>query len=157
VVVLLVVAGLVIWFLVSHSGSDNGGATAAASGSGAAEGTLVTSDGNDVLAASSGGSSSLAPFEDETVTGQGVKVESVVSPQAFWVGPTNAQEVFVYVSSSQTNAAVHAGDRVDLGGVVRVLPVDFEARFGVTSANGSAQLQDEGHYIEALTVTPAGS
>jgi hypothetical protein len=156
VIVLLVIAGLVVWFVVSRSNGDTGASGSSASGAG--EGTIVTSDGHDVLGASSGGADALAPYEDETVTGQGVEVQSVVSPQAFWVGPTQAQELFVYVSSGQNDeAAVHAGDRVDFGGVVRVLPVDFESRFGVTSSSGSAQLQDQGHYIEALTVTPAGS
>jgi hypothetical protein len=35
--------------------------------------------------------------------------------------------------------------------------VDFEERFGVDDANGSADLQGHGHYIEALSVSEPGS
>jgi hypothetical protein len=154
VVLLLVGAGLLIWFLVSRG---NDGGSAAGDGS-VAEGTIQTSEGQDVLAAAGGGADALAPFEDQTVRAQGVEVESVAGDEAFWAGSDPARRVFVVVSDGAQSAPdIEAGDRVDLSGIVRVLPVDFEERFGVDAADGSADLQGQGHYIEALSVSEPGS
>jgi hypothetical protein len=154
VLLLLVGGGLLIWFLVSRG--DEGGS---ASGDGSvAEGTIRTSEGQDVLAAASGGAEALAPFEDQTVRAEGVEVQSVVGDESFWAGSGPAQRLFVVVTGGAESApAIDAGDRVDLSGIVRVLPVDFEQRFGVDAANGSADLQTQGHYIEALSVSEPGS
>jgi len=152
VILLLVGAGLLIWFLVAR-GDDGGSGGAEA----VAEGTIETSDGQGVLAAAGGGAEALAPFEDQTVRGRGVEVESVAGDGAFWVGSDPAQRVFVVASDTESTPAVDAGDRVDLSGIVRVLPVDFEQRFGVDAEDGSADLQAQGHYIEALSVTQPGS
>jgi hypothetical protein len=153
VLLLLVGAGLLIWFFISQG--DDG---ASQDGGAAAEGTLTTSEGTDVLAAASGGSEELAAFEDQTVRGQGVEVQSVISDEAFWLGGSEAQRVFV-VSSGQgeSPANVDAGDRVDVSGVVRVLPVDYEQRFGLSADEGSADLVSQGHYVEALSLTETGS
>lgn len=154
VVLLLVGAGLLIWFLVSRS---DGGDSAAGEGT-VAEGTIQTDEGQDVLAAAGGGAEALAPFEDQTVRARGVGVESVVGEGAFWAGSDATRRVFVVVSGGEESApGVEAGDRVDLSGIVRVLPVDFEQRFGVDAADGSADLQAQGHYIEALSVSEPGS
>jgi hypothetical protein len=155
VVLLLVGGGLLIWFLVSR-GDD--GASASGDGS-VAEGTIQTGEGQDVLAAASGGSEALAPFEDQTVRGSGIEVQSVAGDGgAFWAGSDSARRVFVVVSDGvQPAPDIPAGDRVDLAGIVRVLPVDFEQRFGVDAADGSADLQGQGHYIEALSVSESGS
>jgi hypothetical protein len=154
VVLLLVGAGLLIWFLVSRG--DEGG-SAAGDGS-VAEGTIQTSEGQDVLGAAGGGADALTPFEDQTVRAEGVEVQSVAGAGAFWAGSDPARRLFVVVSDgAQPAPDIHAGDRVDLAGIVRVLPVDFEQRFGVDAANGSADLQGQGHYIEALSVSESGS
>jgi hypothetical protein len=155
VVVLLVVgAGLLIWFLVAR-GDD--GSSAAGEGS-VAEGTIQTDEGQDVLAAAGGGAAALAPFEDQTVRARGVEVESVAGDEGFWAGSDPGRRVFVVVSDGAQSAPdIEAGDRVDLSGIVRVLPVDFEERFGVDAAAGSADLQAQGHYIEALSVSEPGS
>ena len=139
------------------SRGDEGG-SAAGEGS-VAEGTIQTSEGQDVLAAAGGGAEALAPFEDQTVRAEGVEVQSVAGAGAFWAGSDPARRVFVVVSRTARSRrpTIHAGDRVDLAGIVRVLPVDFEQRFGVDAANGSADLQGQGHYIEALSVSESGS
>lgn len=154
VVLLLVGGGLLIWFLVSR-GDDSG--PAAGDGS-VAEGTIQTDEGQDVLAAAGDGSEALAPFEDQTVRGSGIEVQSVVGDGSFWAGSDPARRVFVVVAGGGESApAIGGGDRVDLSGVVRVLPVDFEQRFGVDAEGGSADLQAQGHYIEALSVSEPGS
>lgn len=153
---LLVGAGLLVWFLVSRGDSSSEGTSA--SGAAAAEGAVTTSNGDDVLAAAAGGSAGLAPLEDETVTARGAEVESVVSDEAFWLGSGEGERIFVVISTSgESPLNVDAGDRVDLSGVVRVLPVDFESRFGVNGDSGSSQLESQGHYIEALSIQQAGS
>jgi hypothetical protein len=152
VLLLLVGGGLLIWFLLSR-GDDGGSAAGEAS---VAEGTIETSEGQDVLAAAGGGAEALAPFEDQTVRGSGIEVQSVVGDESFWAGSDPARRVFVVVTGGESASVIDAGDRVDLSGIVRVLPVDFEQRFGV-DANGSAELQGQGHYIEALSVSESGS
>ena len=154
VLLLLVGGGLLIWFLVSR-GDDGGSAAGEAS---VAEGTIQTSEGQDVLAAAGGGTEALAPFEDQTVRGSGIEVQSVVGDEAFWAGSDPARRIFVVVTGGGESApAIDAGDRIDLSGIVRVLPVDFEQRFGVDAANGSADVRGQGHYIEALSVSEPGS
>jgi hypothetical protein len=158
IVILLLVligAGLLIWFLATRGDGGANGSTAA-SGGAAAEGNVTTSNGDDVLAAAANGSSALDPFEDETVRATGAEVQAVVSDQAFWIGRGEAERILVVASGTGDIANVSGGDRVDVSGVLRVLPLDFESRFGVSGAD-SSQLSDQGHYIEALSVQPAGS
>ena len=152
-VLLLVGAGLLIWFLVSRG--DEG--DSAAGGGSVAEGAIQTDEGQDVLAAASGGTEALAPFEEQTVRGSGIEVQSVAGDEAFWAGSDPSRRVFVVVSGGGESAPdIEAGDRVDLSGIVRVLPVDFAQRFGVGAEDGS-DLQAQGHYIEALSVSEPGS
>jgi hypothetical protein len=85
-------------------------------------------------------------------------VQSVAGDESFWAGSDQARRVFVVVAGGGESAPdIDAGDRVDLSGVVRVLPVDFEQRFGVDAEDGSADLQAQGHYLEALSMSEPGS
>ena len=83
----------------------------------------------------------------------GVRVDEVVSPSALWVGNGQGQRLFVVYDGTAAPPNLTAGDTVSFSGVVRVLPVDYASRFGISPTQGGTELQSQGEYIEALTLT----
>ena len=128
------------------------GAGGPTSGAAASGGTLRAGQ-STLLPVPAGG---LAALAGQTVTGQGVLVESVVGDEAFWVGSSATDRVLVHLSEQARTAAgespfqVAAGQRVDLEGVLQ--PLAAASEFGVDEAEGAAQLQSIGHYIEATRI-----
>jgi hypothetical protein len=150
-ILLLVGIGLLLWFFLSRGGGDTAAGEANAQPS---AGTVSTTDGADVFSASNDASGRGA-LEGQTVRGEQAPVVSVVNDSAFWVGQGNDRLLVVVSPAAGRNPTpnIGAGDTVDFSGIIRVLPADFQQRFGVSGQEDVARLEAQDHYIEALSVT----
>jgi hypothetical protein len=160
-IILLAILGVVLWLFLRSGGAggsanDTGTGTAATQQSGGA-GT-VTADGNDLMAiAANGDSAAFGRYENGPVRAQSVPVQAVAGDGAFWVGTDSTNRMLVVVGSSQSGSAtVSAGDTVSLDGTLRVLPVDFATRYGISDSGDQSLLQRQGHYIEATRIETNG-
>lgn len=144
------------------SGTDAVGASASApapapAGSAAGAGT-VTAAGRALLPLPGDG---LAPSAGQTAEGRGVRVESVVADEGFWVGSSTSDRIFVFLTDSAKAARgespfqVKAGQAIDFTGVVRPVPSDV-GTLGVTANEGADQLRQQGHYLELSRVALSG-
>jgi hypothetical protein len=123
-----------------------------ADGSEIAAGTVSSSDGVDLLSLSTD-SSALASYEEKDVEGITAPVESVVGDEAFWVGPSREQRLFVFLNlQGESGPEVNAGDEVTFEGTMKALPIDFVERFDVSSPEGAGHLEQQGRYIEARQI-----
>ncbi len=92
-----------------------------------------------------------------------MQVQSVVGDQAFWVGPSQDQQLFVVLEEDPSAGAtegqvdVNAGQMVSIMGEIRELPSMEEARaqWGLSEAN-TAQLANQQVYLHAEQVEIAG-
>lgn len=139
-------------------GSDRA-ASASPEGAGAAAGTssgnaALSAGGQDLLAVEGGRIGTLAG-QQASGTAQ---VESVVADEGFWVGADAARRVFVFLtpearrSAGESGFQVEAGQTVSLEGTVKASSPEFAQSAGVTDAEGSAQLVEQGGYVEATQV-----
>jgi hypothetical protein len=118
-------------------------------------GTIATSDGQDVLGAA--GTFGLSGFVNQTVRADGVEVLSVVGDEAFWAGSDAGRVLVVLSPSAESSAQIDVGDTVSFSGVVRPLPADPEGTFDIDEGEGMDILEQQGHYIEALTASEASA
>ena len=141
------------------TGTPPGGAVATTVAGAPAAGTpgALTADGQDLIAASTTGG--LAPLVGAQVNGQAV-VESVVSDEGFWVGPSPEQRIFVHLSpeSRGTNGEspfqVVPGQTVTMLG--SVVPFNDAAVVGVDPAEGLEQVRLQGALVEVLAIQLVG-
>ena len=140
--------------------SDAGAGGHASADREATEGTggaSLAAEGEDLLAASGG---SLVDRAGEAVTGT-AQVESVVSDEGFWVGSSAQERVFVFLtpearrSNGESGFQVIAGQTVELTGTLTALADAPEAAEGVTSDEGRSQLDAQGAFVSADSVTLA--
>ena len=124
------------------------------SGAGGGEGSALTAGGQDLLAVEGGRLGSLAESEASGTA----QVESVVADEGFWLGPDAGNRVFVFLtpqarrSAGESGFQVEVGQTVTLRGVVRPSSPEFAQSAGVTDAEGSRQLVEQGGYVEATEV-----
>jgi hypothetical protein len=157
-IILLVIIGVVLWLFLRSGGAggsvnDNGGGVATSQLGGGA-GTL-TANGNDLFAiAQNGDSAAFSQYENLPVHADNVPVQAVVGDGTFWVGASDDGRMLVVVNPDQSGSAptVSSGDSVTLDGTLRVLPVDFASRYGISDSTDQSLLQREGHYIDATRV-----
>ncbi len=102
-----------------------------------------------------GGEGQLTRVVGQPAEGRSVGVLSVPSDEGFWVGTDNTNRVFVHLAlaPSESPFDIDPGDTVNFSGTVRALPPDPQAAFGLTPAEGLADLRRHGAYIEATQVT----
>lgn len=99
----------------------------------------------------------LGALSGQAVTAKGVVVESVVSDEGFWLGPSATERVFVALlpqargTAGESPFQVREGQRVELAGKLRPVPSNV-ASLGVEESEGAAQLRSQGEYIEATSV-----
>lgn len=143
----LVLLAWLVSALVDGGGDKTSTATPATS---TATGTL-TARGADLTAQPT----ALRNHIGQAAVGRGVAVQSVVSDEGFWVGSSASDRVYVHLTpqarggQGESPFQVRAGQHIDLNGTVTA----FRGQaFGVTEAEGLAQLRDEAAYVEATTV-----
>lgn len=147
-VVLLIGLGLLLWWFLSQG--DDYGTVSQATG---ATTTVTTTDGQDVLAATAE-SGALAALENQTVSGNDAEVVAVAGERGFWAGAGGEEHVFVLMTDEVASTEdVAPGDTLDFSGILRVLPADYQSRFGIDDQQGAARLLEQGYFIEALSVT----
>jgi hypothetical protein len=122
-------------------------------------GQLVT--GSTDLLATAPTAGQLSGFDQQTVAGRAVPVESVVTDEGFWVGTSDTERVFVFLSQEarggpgESAVTVEPGQRVDLDGTVVAVQVGAGAQLGLTDVSGQAQLEEQGGYVRATDIQPA--
>jgi hypothetical protein len=156
----LIALAVVLFFVIKGCGDDE--STESASTGTTAEATpeadagaesmatqaagSLTADGQDLLPLPNGG---LEQFADASVTGTGVAVESVVADEAFWVGESEQERVFVHLElTGESPFKVQPGDSIDLSGSMKPVQGTEAEQFGVTAEEGLDQLESQGQYIE---------
>ena len=87
----------------------------------------------------------LATRVAQPVEARAVKVESVVSPTGFWVGPNKRERLFVEVLAPPP-FPLRAGDRVSFVGFLDVNHEGSVQRFGLRGQD-AAQLEQQGSHI----------
>lgn len=142
------------------SGATTAPAAAAAAGSGpavssgAASAVLVAGDQPILPLPTSG----LAALAGQAVTGTAVTVESVVADEGFWVGTSPTDRVFVVLtpaartSQDESPFQVEAGQSINLQGTLIPLAGGPET-LGVDPDEGADQLVQQGHLVEATSIT----
>jgi hypothetical protein len=152
-IILLAVLGVVLWLFLRSGGAGGSTESETQTGTTAAAGT-VTANGEDLLAISAEGNpSAFTDLENEPAHAEDVTVQGVAGDGAFWIG-TDADHRLLIVTGGGTS--VGAGDRVSIDGTLRVLPVDFTDRYGISNPADQQLLQQQGHYIQAEQVSDSG-
>jgi hypothetical protein len=147
-IVLLIALGVILWLFLKgnvFSNADSTASTGSTSGGsgvpGATASGTITVGGDDLLALASQGSDALLEREGETVTADGVVVQSVVGSGVVWVGTDVDHRILVVPGGSGSASAppIGAGDRISFQGTLEPLPADFADRYGI-SATADADL-----------------
>lgn len=132
------------------TGGGGSGATAAGGGSGSSALTI----GGKPADLSSGSSASLRTQVGQAVRADGVKVLSVVGDEVFWVGSGGQQRVLVHLATTGESAPkVRAGDRASFTGTLRANAAGAAGAYGVTKAEDSTLLEQQGVHVEAKVGT----
>jgi hypothetical protein len=147
-IVVLAVLGVILWLFLRSGGAGGSTSSTATPNQGGASAT-VQSNGNDLLGlAADGTSSDFESYENQSVHASAVPVQSTVGDGVFWIGTSSTDRLLV-VANGDSGPSVNTGDVVSVDGTLKVLPVDFATRYGVTEDTDRSDLQRTGHYIEA--------
>lgn len=85
-------------------------------------------------------------------------MQSVVADEGFWVGNSQSERIFVYLTpqartrQGESPFQVRADQTVRLQGTLKPVPADV-ARLGIGADEGADQLQQQGQYVEATTLS----
>jgi hypothetical protein len=83
------------------------------------------------------------------VTGRTVLVPSVPSDEGFWVGPSEAERVWVQlIGTGESGYVVRQDDRVELTGRIVEHDPGFAGRVGVDPTEGADQLTRQAAHVE---------
>ena len=135
----------------SGSAAGDGSAGGASGSAGAGAGTL-TAGGRSLLPVPS--ATMLSGMTGQQVTGTSVPVESVVSDEAFWVGTSEQDRVFVRLErGSESPFQVRAGENVSFTGVLTKANAGLAGELGVAEAEGARLLARQGSYVDVKSGT----
>jgi hypothetical protein len=96
----------------------------------------------------------LSGMTGDRVTGTSVPVQSVVSDEAFWVGTSEQDRMFVRLErGSESPFQVRAGENVSFAGVLTQADAGLAEQLGVTEAEGASRLANQGVYIDVESGT----
>lgn len=133
---------------------DGGGEGASADGGQSAS---LTANGQDLLQLGAAGG--LAGVAGQTAEGT-ARVQSVVSDEGFWVGADEQTRVFVFLTEQARQTDGESPFQVEAGQTVRlqgtVTPLEPGVVAGVAADEGRAQLEQQGHVVQATAVQLAG-
>jgi hypothetical protein len=91
----------------------------------------------------------LSGMTGERVTGTSVPVQSVVSDEAFWVGTSEQDRMFVRLErGSESPFKVRAGENVSFDGVLTRADAGLAAQLGVSENEGASLLAEQGTYVD---------
>ncbi len=116
-----------------------------------AEAGTLTADGTSLfpLAQAAGSDGELTGQVDKSVTGRAVLVQSVPSDEGFWVGPSEAERIWVQLTGTdESGYVVRQGDRVELTGRIVEHDPGFAGQVGVDPAEGADQLTRQAAHVE---------
>jgi hypothetical protein len=154
-IIVLALLGVVLWLFLRSGGAGGSTSSTATNANGGSSAT-VESNGNDLLGlAANGTSSDFEPYENQNVHASNGPVQSVVGDGVFWIGTSPTDRLLVIATDSSA-PSVSSGDAVSVDGTLKVLPVDFATRYGVSDSTDQSDLQRTGHYIEAERVQTGG-
>ena len=117
-------------------------------------GASLLADGENVIAVA--GDNQLASLVDTPVSGFAT-VQEVVADEGFWVGTSQEQRVYVYLTKQARDDGgesvpdITVGDTVSLTGTVTTLDEQPDATNGVITGEGKAQLQEQAALVLATT------
>ncbi|TKJ16857.1 hypothetical protein [Blastococcus sp. CCUG 61487] len=126
--------------------------TAAQDGGDAGQPGTVTANGTSLLplAAGSDPAGALSASADQPVVATAVQVLSVPADEGFWIGTSEAERIWAQLTGDgESPYQVQPGDVVDLQGTLVAHSAGFAGQVGVAEADGAAQLDAQGHHIEA--------
>jgi hypothetical protein len=132
----------------SADATPSAGATA---GAGAAGAGTLTAGGAALLPLTgiAGPNGELTALVGRPVTGQSVPVRSVPADEGFWVGSSEADEVWVQltVPPGESPYRVRPGQLVDLTGPMTAHDAGFAGQVGVDPAEGADQLTRQAAHV----------
>ena len=129
-----------------QDGNANAGGGGAGGGGGGGAGTL-RAGGQSLLPVPA--ASMLSGMTGERATGTSVPVQSVVSDEAFWVGKSEQDRVFVRLErGSESPFKVRAGENVSFNGVLTQAGSGLAEELGVTENEGASMLAQQGVYVD---------
>lgn len=132
------------------SASPTAGAGAGQAGAGQA-GTLTAGTTSLLpLTAQADPAGALGAVSGQDVQGTAVRVLEVPADEGFWVGTSDSERIWVQLTGDgESPYQVEAGDVIDLQGTLVPHAAGFAAQVGVTDAAAAAQLDEQGHHVEA--------
>jgi hypothetical protein len=151
IVLVLIVVAVVVFFLFRGGSNSTNEAGSATGSTTQGTGAVRVETGENLLDVVARGGA-LSAFENRPETGDGVEVQSVVSDEGFWVGPSEQQRIFVVYVAGASPVDINAGSTVSFTGALQPLPIDFDQRFGLTTSEGSEPLRTQGYFVQATTV-----
>jgi hypothetical protein len=90
----------------------------------------------------------LARLDGRVARARSVSVREVVGPSIFWVGTSARDRLLVHLQGGDAAHRIVTGQRLDFTGVVARNPADLGAAWGLTRAEGSAQVTAQGRHLE---------
>ncbi len=152
-ILLLIALGVILWLFLkgsvfSSDSTTSTGSTTTAGGPPATSAGTITVGSDDLLGLAGDGSGALVSREGETVTADGVLVQSVVGDGVVWVGTDVDHRVLVAVGTGGSASSIGAGDPVSFQGTLEPLPLDFADRYGISSTQDADLLTSQGHFVQ---------
>ena len=131
----------------ADDGSDGQGSGAKGSNPDVVPGK-ITAGGATVYPLSS--NLTVGDYDGQDVVGKGVRVESVVADEGFWVGKNANDRIFVLLTNTgpESAPAVTAGDMIDFEGVVVAHGPEFAEQVGVDRNEGAQRLAALAGHVE---------
>jgi hypothetical protein len=158
-ILLLIALGVILWLFLKGSvfstdSTTSTGSTTTAGGPPASAGTIMVGS-DDLLGLAGEGSGALVDMEGQTVTADGVVVQSVVGDGVVWVGTDVDHRVLVVAGAGGSATSIGAGARVSFQGTLEPLPLDFADRYGVSATQDTDLLTRQGHFVQVDQIDQA--